>query len=257
MKNVFSISIKDINKFYGKKQTLFDISLNIPKGSIYGLLGPSGCGKTTLVKTIAGISNADSGDIRILGEKVPNIKILSSIGYMAQSAALYPTISAYENLKFFGRLYNIKKNELEERISYVTDIVNLSDHLSKKVNSYSGGMKQRLSLAIALLPNPKILILDEPTVGIDPVLRKSIWKELKLLSQSGVTILITTHIMDEAIRCDYLAMMRSGHIIATGTPMEIQKQAGTTNIEDAFIYFGENNKTIKVGDDNENQSINF
>ncbi|CDM68412.1 ABC transporter related [Clostridium bornimense] len=252
MKNEFYISIKDINKSYEKKQILFDISLNIPKGTIYGLLGPSGCGKTTLVKTIAGISNADFGDIRILGEKVPNIKVLSYIGYMAQSAALYPTISAYENLKFFGRLYNIKKNDLEKRISYVANIVNLFDHLSKKVDSFSGGMKQRLSLAIALLPNPKILILDEPTVGIDPVLRKSIWKELKLLSQSGVTILITTHIMDEAIKCDYLAMMRAGHIIATGTPKEIQEQSGTTNIEDAFIYYGENNKTVKGGDDNEN-----
>ena len=109
-------------------------------------------------------------------------------------------------------------------------------------------MKQRLSLAIALLANPEILILDEPTVGIDPVLRKSIWKELKRISDTGVTILITTHIMDEAIKCDYLSMMRTGHILATGTPLEIQEEAKANSIEEAFIFFGEHNKTIKVGD---------
>lgn len=248
MNTDISISIKHVNKFYGKKQTLFDVSLDIPKGSIYGLLGPSGCGKSTLVKTITGISNASSGTIHILGEKIPNIKVLSKIGYMAQAAALYPTISGYDNLKFFGRLYKFKKDELEKRISYVAELVNLSDHLNKKVGSYSGGMKQRLSLAIALLANPQILILDEPTVGIDPVLRKSIWKELKRISDTGVTILITTHIMDEAIKCDYLSMMRTGHILATGTPLEIQEEAKANSIEEAFIFFGEHNKTIKVGD---------
>ncbi|MDD6793824.1 MAG: ABC transporter ATP-binding protein [Clostridiaceae bacterium] len=250
MNTEFSISIKNVNKFYGKKQTLFDVSLDIPKGSIYGLLGPSGCGKTTFVKTIAGISKANSGEIKILGEKVPNIKILSSIGYMAQSAALYPTISAYDNLKFFGELYSIDKKELTERIKSLAKMVNLSEHLNKKVSAYSGGMKQRLSLAIALLSNPQVLILDEPTVGIDPVIRKSIWESLRKLALNGITILITTHIMDEAIKCDYLAMMRDGHILTTGTPLEIQHQAGTETIEDAFIYFGQNNS--KAGDINEN-----
>lgn len=248
MNNDISISIKHVNKSYGKKQTLFDVSLDIPKGSIYGLLGPSGCGKSTLVKTIAGISNISSGSIHILDEKIPSMKILSNIGYMAQAAALYPTISAYDNLKFFGKLYNLKKNELEKRISYVSKLVNLCDHLNKKVSSYSGGMKQRLSLAIALLGNPKILILDEPTVGIDPVLRKSIWKELTAISSLGITILITTHIMDEAIKCDYLSMMREGRILATGTPDEIQEKSQTNSLEEAFIYFGDINENIKVGD---------
>ena len=252
MSNNLSICINKLNKFYGKKQILFDISLNIPRGSIYGLLGPSGCGKTTLVKTIAGIASKSSGEITLLGEKVPSRKLLSNIGYMSQAAALYPTITAYENLKFFGSLYNIKKGELEDRIACVANIVNLSEDLKKKVHAFSGGMKQRLSLAIALLPNPKILILDEPTVGIDPVLRKSIWTELKSLSNSGITILITTHIMDEAIKCDYLAMMRKGVILATGSPEEIQKEAKTNNIEEAFIYFGENKNNIKVCETHEN-----
>lgn len=248
MNSDISISIKNINKSYGKKQTLFDISLDIPKGSIYGLLGPSGCGKSTLVKTIVGISNASSGTIHILGEEIPNMNILSNIGYMAQSAALYPTISAYDNLKFFGQLYNFKKDELEKRISYVSELVNLSHYLKKKVDTFSCGMKQRLSLAIALLGNPKILILDEPTVGIDPVLRKSIWKELTAISSLGITILITTHIMDEAIKCDYLSMMREGRILATGTPDEIQEKSQTNSLEEAFIYFGDINENIKVGD---------
>lgn len=244
------IEIHNINKKYKKKQTLFNVSLSIPKGCIYGLLGPSGCGKTTLVKIISGISNDYSGDVYILGEKMPSFKLMSNIGYMAQSAALYPTLSAYENLKFFGSLYSIKDNELEERIKYVSNLVNLNKDINKKVSAFSGGMKQRLSLAIALISNPKVLILDEPTVGIDPVLRKEIWSELDKLARQGVSILITTHIMDEALKCNELSMMRDGKILATGTPEEIQEKARTNNIEDAFIYFGQIGK--EAGDNNEN-----
>lgn len=244
------IEIHNINKKYKKKQILFDVSLNIPKGCIYGLLGPSGCGKTTLVKIISGISNSYSGDVYILGKKMPSFELMSEIGYMAQSAALYPTLSAYENLKFFGSLYSIKDKLLEERIKYVSNLVNLNNELNKKVSEFSGGMKQRLSLAIALISNPKVLILDEPTVGIDPVLRKEIWTELENLAGKGVSILITTHIMDEAIKCNELSMMRDGRILATGTPEEIIKKSGTNNIEDAFIYFGQIGK--EAGDNNEN-----
>jgi len=241
-----AIYLENINKYYGKKKVLHDINLSIPKGCIFGLLGPSGCGKTTTVKIIAGVLKNDSGKVVVLDEKMPNLDIMADIGYMAQSAALYKDLSAYDNLKFFGSLYKLKKDELENRINYVARLTNLQDDLNKKVVAFSGGMKQRLSLAIALIANPKVLILDEPTVGIDPVLRKSIWEELYKLADNGVSILVTTHVMDEALKCDRLAMMREGKLLAVGTPEEIQNKANTTNLEDAFIYFG------KLGDNDEN-----
>ena len=241
-----AIYLENINKYYGKKKVLHDINLSIPKGCIFGLLGPSGCGKTTTAKIIAGVLKKDSGKVVVLDEKMPNLDIMADIGYMAQSAALYKDLSAYDNLKFFGSLYKLKKDELENRINYVARLTNLQDDLNKKVVAFSGGMKQRLSLAIALIANPKVLILDEPTVGIDPVLRKSIWEELYKLADNGVSILVTTHVMDEALKCDRLAMMREGKLLAVGTPEEIQNKANTTNLEDAFIYFG------KLGDNDEN-----
>jgi ABC-2 type transport system ATP-binding protein len=163
---------------------------------------------------------------------------MNKIGYMAQAAALYPTLTAYENMRFFGALYGMKGSLLKERIGYLAELVNLKEDLYKPVNVFSGGMKQRLSLAITLLAEPEVLILDEPTVGIDPVLRKSIWEELYHLAEQKVTILVTTHVMDEAEKCNELAMMRDGDVLATGTPEEIKHLANADSIEEAFIYFG-------------------
>lgn len=233
-----TINLENVNKTYGKKKVLTDLSLSVEKGSIFGLLGPSGCGKTTTVKIIAGILKRDCGSVMLLNQSMPNLEIMKEIGYMAQSAALYTNLSAYDNLAFFGSLYGLKKQELKDRILYVSELTNLTDFLKKKVSTFSGGMKQRLSLAIALIASPKVLILDEPTVGIDPVLRKDIWNELYKLADSGVTILVTTHVMDEAEKCDKLAMMRDGKILAIGTCDEIKNAAGVDSIEDAFIYFG-------------------
>lgn len=240
------INLEHVDKSYGKKKILQDICLRVEEGSIFGLLGPSGCGKTTTVKIIAGVSNKDSGKVSVLNSEMPNLNTMSQIGYMAQSAALYNDLSAYDNFKFFGSLYKLKKDELEERIQYLAKLTNLEQDLNKKVKNFSGGMKQRLSLAIALIANPKVLILDEPTVGIDPVLRKSIWEELYRLADSGVSILVTTHVMDEAVKCHKLAMMREGRVLAVGTPEQIKQEANVESLEEAFIYFG------KLGDNNEN-----
>ena len=240
------VNLEHVDKNYGKKKILQDICLRVEEGSIFGLLGPSGCGKTTTVKIIAGVSNKDSGKVYVLNSEMPNLNTMSQIGYMAQSAALYNDLSAYDNFKFFGSLYKLKKEELEERIQYLAKLTNLEQDLNKRVKNFSGGMKQRLSLAIALIANPKVLILDEPTVGIDPVLRKSIWDELYRLADSGVSILVTTHVMDEAVKCHKLAMMREGRVLAVGTPEQIKQEANVESLEDAFIYFG------KLGDNNEN-----
>lgn len=231
------ISVKNLDKFYAKKQALFNINLDIKKGEIYGLLGPSGGGKTTLVKSIVGIIPYEKGDIRVLNTHIPNLKIMNEIGYMAQSDALYETLSAKENLKFFGSLYKIKKEHLNERIDYVLNLVNLYKFKEDKIKNFSGGMKRRLSLAISLLNSPKILILDEPTVGIDPLLRKDIWEELYNLSNKGVSIIVTTHIMDEALKCHHLSLIREGHIIANGSSEDIIKSVNAKTLEEAFILY--------------------
>lgn len=232
------ISIRNINKSFGKKQVLFDVSMDIPKGCIYGLLGPSGCGKTTTVRIMAGILAADSGETYILGQQMPNLDLMGKIGYMAQADALYGMLTGYENLKFFGQIYGMKPKDLKARIDYVMGLVNLKDDLRKPVSAYSGGMKRRLSLAIALLPNPNVLILDEPTVGIDPLLRQDVWEELYSLADKGVSLIVTTHVMDEAVKCQKISMMRDGRLLATGTPKEILAKTGTVELEDAFIKMG-------------------
>ncbi|MNV51881.1 putative ABC transporter ATP-binding protein YbhF [compost metagenome] len=174
----------------------------------------------------------------MLGVKVPKLSLLSQIGYMAQSDALYSELSAKENLEFFASLYGLKKAERNRRIQEVMEIVNLQDHLRKRVDQYSGGMKRRLSLAIALLHEPPLLILDEPTVGIDPVLRMSIWKELKNLNARGTTIVLTTHVMDEAEKCDRLGMIREGRLLAEDTPANLLASTGSSTIEETFLYYG-------------------
>jgi len=232
------IKTENINKYYGSQQVLKDVSFEVPVASVYGLLGPSGCGKTTTVKIISGILEASSGDTYVLDGKMPSLPLMSRIGYMAQSDALYTDLSAKENMEFFGALYDLTGKAFEKRFDEVMALVSLAGDKDKVVGAYSGGMKRRLSLAMALLHKPKVLILDEPTVGIDPLLRKSIWDEFFRMRQDGVTILVTTHVMDEAEKCTHLSMMRAGSLIASGSPSEIQAKSGTNNLEEAFLFYG-------------------
>ena len=196
---------------------------------------------------MSGILEASSGETYILGERMPRLDLMKKIGYMAQSDALYMTLTAQENLEFFGRIYGLKEAALKKRVIEVMEIVGLQDELNKPVNAYSGGMKRRLSLAMSILHDPPVLILDEPTVGIDPLLRQNIWKTLYEMTGKGTTIMVTTHVMDEALKCARLAMMRAGCLIADGTPEEIIKSSGRENLEQAFIYFGRG--TEVQGDD--------
>lgn len=238
-----SIEIEKVSKSFGKKHVLKDIDLVIQEGKIYGFIGPSGAGKTTLVKLIVGMDSPNSGTIRVLNEKVPNLKLLQEIGYMAQSDALYHDLTGEENLKFFASLYKLGKKKQKERIQYAADLVNLNDDLKRRVSVYSGGMKRRLSLAIALIQDPKILILDEPTVGIDPELRVGVWNELiRLRDEDGKTILVTTHVMDEAEKCDYIGMVRDGSIITSGTPKELKSRYQAENLDEVFLRAGRETK---------------
>lgn len=237
-----SIVVNQVSKSFGKKEVLQKIDLTVVPGQIYGLIGPSGSGKTTLVKLIVGMDRSSKGDIRVLDTAVPNLQLLQKIGYMAQADALYNDLTGQENLAFFASLFKLKKDQQKKWIDYAAGLVNLTADLSKKVQAYSGGMKRRLSLAIALIQNPQVLVLDEPTVGIDPELRLSIWTELYRLKSEGKTILVTTHVMDEAEKCDQLAMIREGRLITSGSPDQLKEQYGIQSLEEVFLKAGGSSK---------------
>lgn len=232
------IEVIDVTRLFGRKKVLKNISLTVNQGEIFGFLGPSGAGKTTLVKMIAGIDTPTRGEVLIFRSKMPSLKLMKRIGYMAQSDALYGELTAYENLDFFASLYGLNGAKKKKRIHDVMEIVNLTEHMKKLVSQYSGGMKRRLSLAIALLHSPEILLLDEPTVGIDPILRESIWQELRNLSMEGAAIFVTTHVMDEAEKCTRLGMIRDGELIAVGSPSELMEKTATRSLEEAFLHYG-------------------
>lgn len=232
------IRVNQATKRYGDREVLQPITLQVSKAEIFGLLGPSGSGKTTFVKMIAGIEESTSGEIHVLNERMPKLQMLQKIGYMAQSDALYLELTAQENMEFFAALFGLNGKVRKQRIQATAELVNLSAFLKKPVHTFSGGMKRRLSLAIALLHQPQLLLLDEPTVGIDPVLRKSIWDELSKLSREGTTILVTTHVMDEAEKCHRLGMIRDGKLIAVGSPDELKSETATQTLEAAFLYYG-------------------
>ncbi|MFC0335337.1 ABC transporter ATP-binding protein [Paenibacillus sepulcri] len=233
-----AVELSHVIRRFGKKTVLDGITMTVEPGELFGLLGPSGSGKTTLVKLITGIDKADEGSVRMLGQPMPRLSMLQRFGYMAQSDALYNELTARENLVFFASLYGLRGTHRNNRIREAMTIVNLLDDLNKPVAAYSGGMKRRLSLAISLLHEPDLLVLDEPTVGIDPVLRQSIWQELTAMRGRGTTIILTTHVMDEAEKCDRLALIRDGKLTAVDTPEAIKSRTGSQTIEQAFIALG-------------------
>ena len=234
------IEIEKLSKSFGEQKVLDKIDFNLESGEIVGLIGPSGSGKSTLIKTMLGMEKADEGEALILDYKMPKREILSNIGYMAQSDALYEMLTGYENLEFFGKMKGVPSDKLKKEIEYIAEIVDLTNDLKKLVSKYSGGMKRRLSLAIALIGSPELLILDEPTVGIDPSLRKNIWKELFKQRDSGVGILVTTHVMDEAELTDKVGLLLNGDIIDFDTPQQLKVKNNVKTIEEVFLKVEEN-----------------
>ena len=234
------IKIEKLSKSFGEQKVLDKIDFKLESGEIVGLIGPSGSGKSTLIKTMLGMEKADEGEALVLDYKMPKREILSNIGYMAQSDALYEMLTGYENLEFFGKMKGVPSDKLKKEIEYIAEIVDLTDDLKKLVSKYSGGMKRRLSLAIALIGSPELLILDEPTVGIDPSLRKNIWKELFKQRDNGVGILVTTHVMDEAELTDKVGLLLNGNIIAFDTPQQLKEKNNVKTIEEVFLKVEEN-----------------
>ena len=234
------IEIEKLSKSFGEQKVLDKIDFKLESGEIVGLIGPSGSGKSTLIKTMLGMEKADEGEALILDYKMPKREILSNIGYMAQSDALYEMLTGYENLEFFGKMKGVLSDKLKKEIEYIAEVVDLTDDLKKLVSKYSGGMKRRLSLAIALIGSPELLILDEPTVGIDPSLRKNIWKELFKQRDNGVGILVTTHVMDEAELTDKVGLLLNGDIIDFDTPQQLKVKNNVKTIEEVFLKVEEN-----------------
>ena len=234
------IEIEKLSKSFGEQKVLDKIDFKLESGEIVGLIGPSGSGKSTLIKTMLGMEKADEGEALVLDYKMPKREILSNIGYMAQSDALYEMLTGYENLDFFGKMKGVPSDKLKKEIEYIAEIVDLTDDLKKLESKYSGGMKRRLSLAIALIGSPELLILDEPTVGIDPSLRKNIWKELFKQRDNGVGILVTTHVMDEAELTDKVGLLLNGDIIDFDTPQQLKVKNNVKTIEEVFLKVEEN-----------------
>ena len=229
------ILTENLTKKYGSFVALDKLSLNIEKGEIFGLLGPNGAGKTTFIKLLLGLLQPTFGKSKIFDTETPNDIISPRIGYMPQEIALYLDMTVNENIKLFGELYGMKKEEIAKREEELLNIIGLEKWRKKVVSTLSGGMRHRVSLACSLIHQPDLLVLDEPTVGVDPELRASFWKYFHSLKDSGKTILMTTHYMDEANNCTKIGLIRQGKLIAKGSPKEIQKKAAKSTLEDAFL----------------------
>lgn len=214
------LKVNALSKHYGNKTAVNNVSFTINSGECYGLLGPNGAGKTTTISMLCGLIPPDSGEVIVMGEKLTQRSIAprSYIGYVPQEIALYPELSPYDNLSFFGKLYGLGGKHLKKRIQEVLEIVGLSDRAKDKVQTFSGGMKRRANIAVGLLHNPKLLVLDEPTVGVDPQSRNAILESILNLRGMGMAILYTTHYMEEATRlCHRIGIIDNGELIAEGT----------------------------------------
>ena len=230
----YAVDVEGVVKRFGQQPALDGVSLRVRRGEVYGLLGPNGAGKTTLIRSLVGLVAPEAGTVSVLGQRLPQLEVLARIGYMTQQAALYPDLSAEENVHFFGAIYG--------RVDGVRDaleLVDLWDRRRSVVSTLSGGMRTRCSLACALVHKPDLLLLDEPTVGVDPQLRVQLWDRFRKMAAGGTSIVVSSHVMDEAERCDRLGLIRFGKLLAEGTVAEIKAKAGVDRLEDAFLKLSE------------------
>jgi ABC-2 type transport system ATP-binding protein len=231
MAETIAVDIEGIRKNFGGLRALDGVNLHIKTGEIYGLLGPNGAGKTTLIRAIVGLVAPDAGTVTVLGRRMPDVDNLRNVGYMTQQAALYPGLSVEENLEFFAAINGAEKQGVTDALK----LVRLDDRRKSVVATLSGGMRQRCSLACALVHKPKLLLLDEPTVGVDPQLRVQFWEDFRRMADNGTTIIVSSHVMDEAERCQRLGLIQYGKVLAEGSPNEVRALAGTNNLEEAFL----------------------
>ncbi len=233
----YAIYTKDLVKKFGNFAALDGLNLDVEKGVVYGLLGPNGSGKTTSIRVLCGLTKATSGEAYLLGTKAHDKRVAPRIGYMPQEIALYNDLTVRQNLELFGRLQGMNRKDIAEKTGELLEFVNLADWKNALLTTLSGGMKRRVSLICAMIHGPELLILDEPTVGVDPELRASFWEHFGTLKKKGITVMITTHYMDEARNCDRVGFIRAGKLIAEDTPEAISRRAGTVDLEEAFLRY--------------------
>ena len=229
-----AIRVQDVHKRFGESYALRGLSMAVQRGEIYGLLGPNGAGKSTLIRAIVGLHQPDQGAITVLDARIPSKKVLARVGYMTQASALYNELTIRQNVAFFAGLMGCHD---EAKVAAAIDLGDLTARADSRISTLSGGMRQRASLATVLAHDPQLVLLDEPTVGVDPQLRVQFWQHFRNLADSGVTIIVSSHVMDEAERCDRLGFIREGRLLVEGTANSIREQAGKDNLEAAFLYF--------------------
>jgi ABC-2 type transport system ATP-binding protein len=215
----------------GGRPVLEGLTLQVPAGQVTGLLGPSGCGKSTLMRAIVGVQIVAGGTVTVLGLPAGHPELRRRVGYVTQAPSVYPDLNVGENLRHFSRIVGAPKGDAER----VMQIVGLGTRGDQPVARMSGGQRTRVSLAVALLGSPSLLVLDEPTVGLDPVLRRDLWETFHSLVAGGTTILVSSHVMDEAAECDQLILMREGGLVAVETPDALRAQTGTDDLGEAFL----------------------
>ena len=233
------VEAENLTFSYGTLQVLNGLSLSVREGEVFGVLGANGSGKTTLMRMLVGLLRNDGGTLTVYGES-PSPRHAAQVGYMPQLSALYQELSVRENVDFFARMYGMSDRRLRSRfVEEAIDQVGLLERIADPILNLSGGMRQRVSLAIALVHRPRLLLLDEPTVGLDPDLRAVFWERFRRMADSGTTIMISSHTMDDAAHCDRLAFLRDGRVIALDTPSALRAATGhpDASLEDAFIHF--------------------
>jgi len=219
----------------GHYPALTDVTVDLPGGKVVGFIGPSGAGKTTLIRSIVGRQRLHGGSITIFGLPAGSPKLRQQLSYMTQEVSAYADLTVTENLRYFATMFGIPRKDAKRTIEQILQTVDLSPHAKQLVGKLSGGQKQRVSLAIALIGYPKLMVLDEPTVGLDPVLREQLWKLFRRLAAGGTTLVISSHVMDEAERCDDLLLIRDGKLLAHGSPRTLCEQTGTKSVEQSFL----------------------
>jgi len=228
------VETKGLSRRFGRIKAVDGVDLAVRAGETYGLLGPNGSGKTTLIRLLVGLLKPTAGQAVVLGKPMPNKEVLSRVGYMTQTEAVYQDLTVLENVLFFARIYGVPPGP---RPHELLELVDLTDRAHDVVATLSGGMRRRVSLACALVHSPDLLFLDEPTVGVDPELRASFWEHFYKMNAQGVTIIVSSHVMDEAERCHRLGLMRDGHLLAEGSAAELRERAGASSLEEAFLTY--------------------
>jgi len=237
-----AIKIEKVTVTLGKHFTaLQDVSVQLPQGKIIGFIGPSGAGKTTLIRSIVGRQKLAGGSIRIFDLPAGSKQLRSTVSYMTQEASVYADLTVTENLEYFATMLGLSRSVIKAEVARLLHTVDLQAQKNQLVEKLSGGQKQRVSLAIALIGEPKLMVLDEPTVGLDPVLREDLWRLFRELAAQGATLIVSSHVMDEAERCDELVLIRNGKLLAQGSPKQLCEQTHTQSVEQSFLkLIGEN-----------------